>query len=292
MKYYLIFLAAFLLLLLSCKVSAQKIPRKITLPAILEEVSGIYYVSPDSIWCHNDSGDQPLLYLTNFKGELRSTVSISGGKHIDWEDLTYDDEGWLYIADFGNNRNKRTQLVIYKFHPATQQLDSIPFSYEDQANKALSFNAEALLYHQDSLYIFTKSRLPKSDFTTRLYSLSTEAKPQIAFLQGNLTLKKRVVTAAAIHKPTGTIALLAYYYKKVLGFLPISKASIFYLTDYPDNHFFDGQITRKKVAGFLSTQYEAIDYVDEQYILVGSEKTAHIKARLKRKKWGKRNPQN
>ena len=34
-------------------------------------------------------------------------------KNVDWEDLTQDDKGYIYIADTGNNNNKRRELDIY-----------------------------------------------------------------------------------------------------------------------------------------------------------------------------------
>ena len=264
----------------------QKPAKKINLPSVLEEVSGLYYVSPDSLWWHNDSGDNPILYLTNEAGDLLSRIDLPI-KHVDWEDITYDEEGWLYIADFGNNRNNRNDLVIYKFHPALQKIDSIPYTYEDQEDTSLSFNAEALVYFQDKLHIFTKDRLPKSKYETRHYTLSKKAGAQVAKFQGTKVLKRRVVTGAAIHTSTGTLGLVAYYYKRFLNIFPCSSASVFFFTDYSNDQFFQGKMQKKKISGIVSTQFESIDFIDDTYYYVASEKTAFIKAKAKRKKWRK-----
>jgi sugar lactone lactonase YvrE len=34
--------------------------------------------------------------------------------NIDWEDITKDKDGNLYVGDFGNNDNERKDLCIYK----------------------------------------------------------------------------------------------------------------------------------------------------------------------------------
>ncbi len=263
----------------------QKPKKKIRLPGQLEEVSGLYYVSQDSMWWHNDSGDAPKLYLTNDEGFLLATVEVPMSQHIDWEDITYDNEGWLYIGDFGNNRNNRKRLVIYKFQPASQKVDSISYTYENQSNPGISFNVEGFFCLKDSLYLFTKDRLPESQFITRQYALAKTGQQQVAVLQDSLTLKKRVVTGAAIHHPSGTVALLSYYYKKWLGIFPCSSASVFFFKEYPGNHFFSGKLKRKRISGLVATQFESIDFVNERFFYVASEKTAFIKPKAKRKRW-------
>ncbi len=84
------------------------------LPYTLREVSGAQSVpGSDLIWMVNDAGNSSLVYGTNFNGEIVTSIKVNAENH-DWEDLTTDEEGNLYIGDFGNNNNKRRDLVILK----------------------------------------------------------------------------------------------------------------------------------------------------------------------------------
>ena len=126
------------------------------LPKELKEVSGIQVVpNSDLIWMLNDSGNSPKLYGVSKKGKIKKELLIQA-KNKDWEDITTDSIGNIYIADFGNNMNDRKKLVILKVNH--QDLDSknveverIQFSYPNQykfppKKKKRFFDAESLLY--------------------------------------------------------------------------------------------------------------------------------------------------
>jgi hypothetical protein len=75
---------------------------------------GLYYI-------HNDSGDEPRVFLVDRRGATRLTVRLRGARHVDWEDIalapgekpgTFD----VCVADIGDNRAQRKELVIYRFH--------------------------------------------------------------------------------------------------------------------------------------------------------------------------------
>ena len=206
--------------------TAQHRPKKqFRLPDVLREVSGLHYAAPDSLWWLNDSGDSPTLYLTNGVGEIKEKIRLPI-RNVDWEDLTGDDKGRLYIGDFGNNRSLRQDLKIYTYEPASGALDSIAFHYSDQTDytgtsATQSFDVEGFFWYQDSLHLFSKSQLPKSNYLTKHYVLSQQGGTQMAELRDSIILKKRAVTAAAIDPATGRVALLSYYYKVVLGFWPL-----------------------------------------------------------------------
>jgi hypothetical protein len=62
------------------------------LPNNLTEVSGICFDDTEgAFWMINDSGNASKVYKVSEKGELLSTLNITG-KNKDWEDLTFDDE--------------------------------------------------------------------------------------------------------------------------------------------------------------------------------------------------------
>ena len=70
-------------------------------------------------WTHNDSGDGPVLYATDTLGRDLGFVRVIGAGAVDWEDLAAAPCGdragtCLYIADTGDNRRRRPQVVIYR----------------------------------------------------------------------------------------------------------------------------------------------------------------------------------
>ncbi len=271
---------------LFCFLSVQLIgqsqsPRKFRLPNELREVSGLVIGSIDSLWWHNDSGNAAELFLTNGKGEIQSTINLSSITNQDWEDLTQDDQGRLFIGDFGDNRRARAQLQVYCYDPEEEKLDSLQFSYPDN----LFYDVEAFFWHRDSLHLFTKSQIQRADLTTYHFVVPATPGQHTAELRDSLQLRKRAVTAAAIHPETGQVALLAYYFKFRLGFIPYSAANVYYFTDYPEGHFLKGKMHSRRISLFLATQYESLDFLSAERLLVASEQTVFIKPKAKRIRW-------
>lgn len=281
------FLSIALLAAVTC--FAQKLPKKIILPEELNEVSGLYWAAPDSLWWHNDSGDAPRLFLTDRSGAIKNIVYLPQIRNRDWEDITADHQGNIYIGDFGNNANKRRDLCIYKYNSKQNKLDSIIFEYPDQTefpppDGQENFNMEAFFWYQDSLHLFSKNSLGKaSNFCTKHYMLPAQPGKHTPLLQDSIRFRNRVVTAAAVSPDGHTVALLAYNYKKLLGFIPVSATSIFLFQDFEDGHFFDGTLIKKNISVFtLATQYESLDFVDDNTIYIASEKTKFIRAKAKK----------
>ena len=144
-------LLLFFLFALLVRVGAQqKASNKIKLPEELREVSGLYIESPDRFWWHNDSSNPPILFQTDAQGNIREEICLDTWKNKDWEDITADDSGNIYIGDFGNNCNCRTDLRIYIYNQETEALATIEFTLEDQTlfppdKKDQRFDLEALL---------------------------------------------------------------------------------------------------------------------------------------------------
>lgn len=153
------------------------------LPDLLLESSGLYVPAIDSIWSHGDSGNPPSLYLMDTTGKLLRTVNVRGIPNIDWEDISGDDKGNLYVGDFGNNNNARQDLVIYKIlnfralRADTVNPQAIRFSYEDQTEfpPALSnylYDCESMLVFDDSIFLSTKDYHAKPyPGITRIYRI-------------------------------------------------------------------------------------------------------------------------
>ncbi len=268
-----------------CLCVSQAIAQRFALPDVLAEVSGLYVATADSLWWHNDSGNRPVLYCTDGQGRLKDSIVLSVPNR-DWEDLTADAQGHMFIGDFGNNRNTRTDLIIWRLsanEPAEPQ--PIAFSWPDQRAFPPSmpwrnFDCEAFFYYRDSLYLLSKDKVgrQRGRYRTKLYVLPDSAtSPLVAHLLDSLWLKNRVVTGAAL-SPDGTqVALIAYDFRFIFGFLPWSRASIFVFEGWQGKRLSGLRVWRKHVSWLLPTQYEAIDFLDDQHLLIGRERTPFTK---------------
>ena len=215
-----------LLLLISCVSCTNygQLQFVTKLPKKLNEVSGIVPAADGNYWVHEDSGNPDNLYRINLKGELLQKVSIKNAKNRDWEDMARDTMGYLYIGDFGNNRNNRENLVIYKVPeplPGLEEVraEKIKFSYPDQKRfppkpKDFNFDSEAMLYANDSLYVFSKNRSSPFKDHVKVYRIPATPGEYVAELIGTIpTCDDRYwcqVTAADLSPDGKTIVLLGY----------------------------------------------------------------------------------
>ena len=77
----------------------------------LDEISGLEMLNDSTFVALNDGGHEATLYLLNIRGKIIKKVKIENAKNVDWEDIAVDDKN-IYIADVGNNTNKRKDLLI------------------------------------------------------------------------------------------------------------------------------------------------------------------------------------
>ncbi|MCC6459948.1 MAG: hypothetical protein IT260_05740 [Saprospiraceae bacterium] len=266
------------LLLLSLSVQAQSdLPRRTALPDAIREVSGIVRLPDGKLWLLNDSHNpSELFHFDPQSGALLETRRLPVPNR-DWEDLTTDNNGYLYIGDFGNNYNKRRDLCIFKYHLATGQLDSICFRYPDQQDfppedkRNWNYNCEAMIFWNDSLHLFSKNAF-KGNFVTKHYVLPAKPGQYTAVFQDSLVLKNRVVTGAALSPDGRTLALTSYIISKKFGFLPHSQATAYFFTDFQGSRFFKGKRSARKLPKFLvARQFESITWLDERHWLVANE---------------------
>lgn len=156
--------------------------------AAIRESSGLVASRrhPGIFWTHNDSGDAPRIFAITAEGRLVAEFRVEGAMHRDWEDITADRDGNLYVGDFGNNGNRRRDLRVYRIpEPDPAGGDGvawadreIPFRYADQSafpdRDARNFDAEALFWLDGGLAILTKHR---SDTRSQLYRLPVAPLP-------------------------------------------------------------------------------------------------------------------
>ncbi|OKL39148.1 hypothetical protein [Pontibacter flavimaris] len=188
-----------------------KLERVARLDRQIQESSGLAHAPDSTFWTHGDSGTPAELYRFNLSGELLQTLPLEL-ENRDWEELAESGEQ-LFIGDFGNNLNSRKDLQIHILSKEDHTLEgTLYFSFEDQeqfppAENDRHFDLEAFFYHQDSLYLFTKSR--GKDKQLKLYTLPAQSGTHVARLQEQLPVTA-MTTAAALSPDQRQFAILGY----------------------------------------------------------------------------------
>lgn len=189
-------------------------------PDELKENSGLEVLQgSELVWVINDSGNKDHLYGINTRGEIEKEFNVKGGDNKDWEDIAADSMGNIFIADIGNNSFQRNELIIYKVpNPIAEtgedlQAETIEFTYPG-FEKDQPVNAEAMVYYQGNLYIFSKNEHKSEDGITRVYAIPAVAGKHTATLVTELPTCDDAtscrITAADISPDGKSIALLSY----------------------------------------------------------------------------------
>ena len=145
----------------ACQIVRANIP----LSRDVRETSGLVLSrqSPGLFWTHNDSGNEPHLFLLDSAGTLRGRVRVIGIEPRDWEDLATgpcDAGTCLFIGDIGDNPERRDSISIYVV-PEPVPTDSVTTAvtrynvrYPDRAQ-----DAEAMfVVPTGDIYLVTKGR--------------------------------------------------------------------------------------------------------------------------------------
>ncbi|ASK29919.1 hypothetical protein CEY12_07285 [Chryseobacterium sp. T16E-39] len=136
----------------------------------VQETSGLNFFN-GKLYTFNDSGNSPELFeIEKTSGKIVNVLKINA-KNKDWEALTNDGTNF-YIGDFGNNTGTRKDLEIYKVPFPNDSLKNnliktISFYYPEQKefiskNTNNDFDAEAMIYLNGKLHIFTKEWASKA----------------------------------------------------------------------------------------------------------------------------------
>lgn len=269
MKYY---FPLFAIALLSCNSKSQEVTTN-TVKLKLKEASGVEVSSAsDLIWILEDSGNKNNIYGVNADGKIQQTIKIENASNVDWEDLTSDKAGNLYIGDFGNNDNERKDLCIYKINAGDLKQDvanssgKISFYYPEQTEfppkkSALFYDAESFFEHNGNFYIFTKNRSKGFDGSVSLYKIPNQEGNHKAQLLGKFQAcniyKKCAITSADISPDGKTVAIL-------------SASRVYLLTNFSPDNFLSGKIEEFELPDV--TQKEGICFKDNETLLIVDEK--------------------
>lgn len=82
----------------------------------ITESSGLSTCGSDTnvFWTHNDGGRRSLYAITR-TGKTVAEFVVDVPRVADWEDISRDAQGHLYLADIGNNEARRSQLSVHQF---------------------------------------------------------------------------------------------------------------------------------------------------------------------------------
>ena len=240
----------------------------------LSETSGIAVSRRlnGTLWTHNDSGDDPVLYATDLRGADRGMVHVRGATAVDWEDLALGlcpdaDSACLFIGDVGDNFETRAAVDLFVLRepdtgpdsaallPSSVQARRIRVRYREGPR-----DVEALaVTPSGTLLLITKGR----SGPVSLYRI-----PRTALLEDSLTVGRertldivprsfgRQVTGAAV-SPDGTLLVLRTY-----------TELIFYRLDSAE------QPTKASTCWLgmrEQPQGEAVDFLDDSTLVLTSE---------------------
>lgn len=281
MKHPRLTIAIFFLLVISCSGSDAGQELTDIANTDLKEISALEYLPQSkSLWALEDSGNKNKLYKIEKNGKSVATLTITDLANKDWEELTSDAEGNLYIGDFGNNDNTRKDLAIYKIDKKNLgdktaiTSAKIAFSYPEQTEfppkkSNMMFDCEAFFEFKDNFYLFTKNRSAKFDGSFYIYKIPNVAGNHKAQFLGKLTTcssyKKCAVTAADI-SPDGKRAVL------------LTGDKVFVIMGFGPGNFTKGKMEMHEL-GFVS-QKEGICFTDNNTLLIADEKDKKIGGNL------------
>lgn len=195
------------------------------LPQEINESSALEWATDSSLYTINDSGNDPVLYEIHHDGRLLRAIDLDdfGLDNRDWESLAQD-ALYLYIGDFGNNRNTRKDLVIYKISKAQLRrgwgsATEIKFRCGEQHGfppkpSSRQYDFEGFYATSTALVVWSKNRTEPCNGYARKYVLSknpgnyTVFATDSVYLQGE-SLFEQWVAGADYHPGKKLTALLS-----------------------------------------------------------------------------------
>lgn len=276
-----IILSFFLFAFLACQQKSESLKVVYTLPKKLKEVSGIVYASPTNlVWTLEDSGNPNIIYALNSEGRIQNSLTIENTENIDWEDISKDIHGNLYIGDFGNNDNERKDLCIYKIDKDalnttnTKPVYKVSFAYPEQKDfppkkREMFYDVEGFFEFQNNFYLFTKNRSKGFDGRAYLYKIPNKPGFHNAVLMGEIKTCEDynhcAITSATITPNGKKIAVLTH-------------DKLFLFENFKGDNFLNGKKTILELNHF--SQKESACFIDEDRLYIADEKAKNTGGNL------------
>nr|WP_321221884.1 hypothetical protein [uncultured Psychroserpens sp.] len=234
-------------------------------PSGLKEISAIEKTTTsNTLWVIEDAGNSNHLYGLDTKVKISKDLEIENVQNVDWEDLTSDSFGNIYIGDFGNNNKKRENFAIYKVtNPdkanSTAKAEVISFKLP---KKMKSEDFESFFLHNDSFYIFSKKNKD-----VKLFKVPNTIGDHVAEFISEMKLegKNTKVTSADISDDGETVVLL-------------NHTRLWKLTNFESDDFFTGNT--EAIDFEHNSQKEGVNLINESTVLITDEKTKHEGGKL------------
>ena len=208
------------------------------------------------LWTIQDAGNSNNLFGLNMKGHIEKNIDISNVKNTDWEDLTSDKLGNIYIGDFGNNNKKRKNFRILKVnHDDLNKESAIAEIIEFKLPKDIkSKDFEAFFIHNNIFYIISKEN---KSFC--VFKVPNEIGRHKAMLKSDYKFKGRnnKITAADISEDGKTVILL-------------NHDKLWQLSDFKGDNFFSGTI--KNLSFKHNSQKEGVCFKSASTVLITDER--------------------
>ncbi len=243
------------------------------LPRVLKESSGIEIAASGGFWSFNDSKGEAALYRFDTLGNMQQTLEIVNASNVDWEDITKDKEGSLYISDTGNNKNDRKDLTIYKISELGKGsrnnkaiAEKIQYRFPEQTEfppprNECFFDVEGIFTKETYLYLLTRDRSKPFVGKTRLYRLpNVPGEYILEYLDEFMTDKDKKlgkVTSADLSPNGSTLAILSY------GLIWLFK-------DFHGDDFFAGNVTQIEMP--MQWEWEGLVFKDDCTLYLTKEK--------------------
>ncbi len=249
------FLLLFIFSIISCKTGKLTVIADIN--SSLKEASAIELVkNSDLLWTIEDAGNKNNLYGLDLKGRIVKDIDISNAKNEDWEDLTSDKYGNIYIGDFGNNNKKREKFTIYKIEDLEHIVDKTNAKLIDFTlpKDVKSEDFEAFFLLNDYFYIFSKE-----NSTSILIKVPNTIGTHIAELvtDFNLEGKHHKITSAAISPNEDVVVLL-------------NHDKLWKLSNFKPDHFFKGKVEELEFEH--DSQKEGICFKNDSIVYITDER--------------------
>lgn len=254
-----LYIVLLLFTITSCRKGGLK--KVASFPLSLKEASAAEMIPGSSlIWTIEDSRNRNVLYGVNEHGTLIKEIEISNAKNIDWEDLTSDTYGNIYIGDFGNNKKERDHFTIYKVTDPmaiehSTMADVITFKLPPNFKP---MNFEAFFIYQHHFYIINKANKETKMFKVPNTIGNHTAEFVCSF---DLDCEDTKITSAAISQDNKTIVLL-------------NKSMLWKITEFHSDNFCEATIENRSFNHF--SQKEGICFKDNQTIYVTDERVWFI----------------